>query len=349
MKTKKTILLLIILACIGICIGAAITSSPYDGTGWNTGAPNNEALVGNAYQEVQDLRKGVGIRMDKEHVTAASSSAGGEHKQGSARAFFQDTAPTTQLDGGAWIAGDTGSLWFDTNSTPDNIVYVLTNHASTGTWTLLSVSMIAEIVAAAHQWADVQTFDVQTVHTLGILSNADITLGAADDLVGSATSAINMNAFDVDENGVGTIGTSFNIASTVVVVGTIDDDTMGTATDTTLATSESVKAYADAQNVSHAGQIKGWANLNGEDGTNNASYNVTSTVRSAEGIYVITWDTDFASADYCVTFGQFHAGNLQNVRITAQAAGSVTVETNNKTTSNDEDCTELNVMAIGAQ
>jgi hypothetical protein len=105
--------------------------------------------------------------------------------------------------------------------------------------------MIAEIVAAAHQWADVQTFDLQTVHTLGILSSGHIILNDANDLVGSATSSINMNAFDVDENGVATLGTSLDIAGTIAIVGTIDDDTMGTATDTTIATSESIATYAD--------------------------------------------------------------------------------------------------------
>jgi len=43
------------------------------------------------------------------------------------------------------------------------------------------------------------------------------------------------------------ITTSLNIASTITLVGTLDDDTMGTATDTTLATSESIKAYVDSQ------------------------------------------------------------------------------------------------------
>ena len=42
---------------------------------------------------------------------------------------------------------------------------------------------------------------------------------------------------------------TFNIQSTVALVGTLDDDTMATATDTTLATSESIKAYADNRSV----------------------------------------------------------------------------------------------------
>lgn len=43
-----------------------------------------------------------------------------------------------------------------------------------------------------------------------------------------------------------TASTSLDIASTIVIVGTLDDDTMATATDTTLATSESIKAYTDS-------------------------------------------------------------------------------------------------------
>jgi len=77
-----------------------------------------------------------------------------------------------------------------------------------------------------------------------ITANDGVTLGAGDDLVGSATSDINMNAFGVTAAGDVT-AVSVDIGSTVVVVGTLDDDTMATATDTTLATSESIKAYVD--------------------------------------------------------------------------------------------------------
>ena len=78
-----------------------------------------------------------------------------------------------------------------------------------------------------------------------ITANDGVTLGDGDDLVGSATSVINMNAFDVSAAGAETV-VSVDIGSTVVVVGVLDDDSMDTATDTTTATSESIKAYADA-------------------------------------------------------------------------------------------------------
>ena len=43
------------------------------------------------------------------------------------------------------------------------------------------------------------------------------------------------------------ITTSLNIGSTIAVTGTIDDDTMATASATTVATSESIKAYVDTE------------------------------------------------------------------------------------------------------
>ena len=95
---------------------------------------------------------------------------------------------------------------------------------------------------------------MQTVHTLGILANAAITLGANADLVGSATSQILMNTdkFTVDgATGNTAVGGTLDIQGTIPVVGTLDDDTMATATDTTLATSESIKAYADSVSIVH--------------------------------------------------------------------------------------------------
>jgi hypothetical protein len=54
----------------------------------------------------------------------------------------------------------------------------------------------------------------------------------------------------LDVTGAATLDTSLNIAASTTVDGIIDDDTMATASDTTLATSESIKAYVDAQSGS---------------------------------------------------------------------------------------------------
>lgn len=212
---RKLIALLFIQLILVPCLMAA-TSDPWDGSTWSVLAPDIDQPIGNSYKEIYDLRKGIAIRINKEHETLNVSSAGGVHKQGSARAFFQDGAPTTQIDGTAWDSGDTGSFWFDTNATPDNLFYVLTNHASTGTWTLVSTSLAAEMVAAQHTWADTQTFGVSATFTGGLTANGNITLGAGDDLIGSSTSdiTINTNKFTV----VGATGNTV-IAGTLAVTG----------------------------------------------------------------------------------------------------------------------------------
>ena len=87
--------------CIAICFGImfgtiisvfAATSDPWDGTTWNVAAPDIDQPIGNHYKEMYDLRKGVAIRINKEHVNLATSSVGGEHiPGGSAILFYDDT------------------------------------------------------------------------------------------------------------------------------------------------------------------------------------------------------------------------------------------------------------------
>ena len=265
MMFRETKLFILFLFFTTLCFGVATTHDPWDGTVWVVTSPNDEALVGNTYKEIYDLRKGVALRMDKEHEALGDSSAGGVHEEGTARIWFQDAVPALQPNGDALDAGDNGMMWADTNATPDNLLYILVDYSNPTVgngWKLVSISLTAEIVAAAHQWADVQTFDVQTVHTLGILSNDDITLGAGDDLVGSATSQILMNTdkFTVDgPTGNTLIAGTANVTGTLDVVGNIDptsyettrggfldEDAMGTDSATAVASQQSIKAYVDA-------------------------------------------------------------------------------------------------------
>jgi hypothetical protein len=263
--------------------------------------------------------------MNKEHETLATSSAGGNHQQGSARAFWQDGAPTTQIDGTAWTNNDTGSLWFDTNSSPDNLVYVLTNYASTGTWTLLSTSMVAEIVAAAHSWADVQTFDLQTVHTLGILSNGNITLGAGDDLVGSATSdiTINTNKFTVSgATGDTLIGGKLDLDdafdSTSFATGRggfKDENDMLSNSDTSVASQQSIKVYVDTEIT--ASSTDGYTPA---DYTNDGSSDSRESVTFPNGMIMKTGSTGSNSGT--VTFDTPFPNGVVSVFIQQNDAAS---------------------------
>lgn len=72
-----------------------------DGTAWSTSAPADTDLRSKGAIEIRDLRTAVGIRMDKEHVDLASSSAGGEHIEGSSIIYTEPTVsfPTNKPDG----------------------------------------------------------------------------------------------------------------------------------------------------------------------------------------------------------------------------------------------------------
>ena len=144
---KNRIVLLIMLVFTGVCFGAATTHDPWDGTVWVVTSPNDEALVGNTYKEIYDLRKGVALRMNYEHETLATSSAGGTHKQGSAVAFFQDAEEAKDGDDTFFAtATDAGHFWIDTNATPDNrLMFLLTaDGAGAEVWEPIATSLSGE-------------------------------------------------------------------------------------------------------------------------------------------------------------------------------------------------------------
>ena len=124
--------------------------------------------------------------LDREHEFSTGGTVADQahHKKGSARAYFQDAQPTTRVDGTAFTSEDLGSLWFDTNSSPDNIFYVLT--VTTPTWTLVSTEIIATLLASNREFAGtldvVGNFDPTTYETTngGFLDEDDMVSDAAD-------------------------------------------------------------------------------------------------------------------------------------------------------------------------
>lgn len=94
----------------------------------------------------------------------------GQPRQGSARPYYQATAPATRLDGDYFDSTDYGTLWCDSD---DAKWYYLSSADGAGTdvWTLLSTEIIALIVSQANAWAGIQTFSVAPVFTIGIAAN----------------------------------------------------------------------------------------------------------------------------------------------------------------------------------
>lgn len=100
-----------------------------DGTAWDLTAPANTDDIEDGDDEIADVRAGVELRMNKNHVHLAAASAGGEHLEGSARVHSSDAVPTIQVIGALDITGAAanvniagneglaeGMVWSDSNN-----------------------------------------------------------------------------------------------------------------------------------------------------------------------------------------------------------------------------------------
>lgn len=114
---------------------------PSDGTGaaWDNTIPLDSANVADIPVEIRDLRTGTKLRADKEHVAYAASSAGGEHLNGSAKAYHQNAAPTLRPDGvTALDSTDKGRVWLKAT---DNSVWIWDGSA----WQHSTITALAAI------------------------------------------------------------------------------------------------------------------------------------------------------------------------------------------------------------
>jgi len=101
----------------------------HDGTGagWDITDPANDEAFSLGAKEIRDLRIGVGIRVDKEHVALATASVGGEHKMGSAVIYRQSADPTQKPDEATALdSDDEGRLFLDTD---DGELHIYTGSA----------------------------------------------------------------------------------------------------------------------------------------------------------------------------------------------------------------------------
>lgn len=103
-----------------------------DGLSWGESTPQASDARKDGADEIRGLRKGVRLRMEKEHEDMAvmsgssDSAGGGEHLKGSAKAFYEDNSPgpATRPDGNAFTSDDAGRLWIDI--TAGNVLKVRT-------------------------------------------------------------------------------------------------------------------------------------------------------------------------------------------------------------------------------
>lgn len=96
-----------------------------DGLSLNEDRPDIDQPHGYDYRELQHIKKGMRIRLEKEHnaaaATLATNSAGGEHLNGSAVAYEGSSGPSKRPDTSTDLADnayDRGRLWLDDNYDP---------------------------------------------------------------------------------------------------------------------------------------------------------------------------------------------------------------------------------------
>jgi hypothetical protein len=139
------------------------------------------------------------LNREHEYSTGGTVADQAHHKKGSARCFIQDAVPTTRRDTTAFTAEDNGSLWIDTNSSPDNQFNVLTDYSGP-TWTPISTEVIAVLLAANRIFAGT------------LKSTGDFTVGA-NKVVVTAASGNTVIAGTLGAAGIATLGDGSKMAT----------------------------------------------------------------------------------------------------------------------------------------
>ena len=117
---------------------------------------------------------------------------------------------------------------------------------------------------------------------------------------------------------------SGNIPQSKLSLDLIDDDTFTTTgvSATSLASSESIKAYVDGEitdngitqttgSAPYFG-VRAWANYNGASDTLNASGNIASVTRNGTGLYTFTFATAMPDTNYAVSLSYSNEVNVRH-------------------------------------
>lgn len=182
---------------------------------WDKDKPAASTSLRNSNPEILANNSALEDALGNEHEFSTGGANSGDHIQGSARCFSQASAPTTRIDGSGFAATDLGSLWVDTD---DNALYILT--ATVPTWTPVSTEVISTLLGSARTFLD----------TLGCIGNFDV----------------NTNKFTVNAtNGNTAVAGTLDIASTIPITATLDEDDMTSDSATAVSTQQSIKKYVD--------------------------------------------------------------------------------------------------------
>lgn len=288
---------------------------------WNKELIAEGVLAPDLNDEIRANWAALEAAQTKEHLFSTGEtpdSNQGHHRQGSARCFFQSTAPGTRINGDAFTSIDNGSVWMHSDNKK---IYILTDY-SVPTWTSIESITIATLLAAVRTFAEIITFSKAVVLskaptlTEGIVAN-DSYLQARNEAGDGNVDLIKAARNEADDADVAQIPDEARLASSAAPT-----------EDTQLVNKKFVNDQIAANAEAAASICKGWGYYSASTGapSKRASYNVTSVVRNSVGNYTITWDTDFASANYCVIVAGAERYNAQSIPCVAyqiaKAAGT---------------------------
>ena len=117
---------------------------------WIKGEPREKIPAPDLNNVIRDNNAALEAALNAWIEFATGGVQTGHPRQGSARVYFQNSAPIARLDGNYFTATDLGCIWIDSNSTPVNQFNILTaaDGAGTETWTPISTEIIAVLLAA---------------------------------------------------------------------------------------------------------------------------------------------------------------------------------------------------------
>lgn len=169
---------------------------------WDKGRPVEGGLAPDLNDVIILNNNALEAALDAYIRFATGGTQTGQPRQGSARVYFQDAAPTARLDGDYFDSTDFGCIWVDSNATIDNQFNILTaaDGAGTETWTPISTEIIAVLLAANRIFAGT------------LKSTGDFTVGA-NKVVVTAANGNTAVAGTLGVTGVATLGDGSALAA----------------------------------------------------------------------------------------------------------------------------------------
>lgn len=231
MKRKRIYLLLVL---VGVTFGPILWAA------WDKGQPIEGGLAPDLNDVIRANNRALETALDAWIRFETGGTQTGQPRQGSARVYFQDSAPTARLDGEYFASTDLGCIWVDSNATIDNQLNILTSAdgAGTETWTPISTEIIAVLLASARVFTS----------TLGVTGNF----------------AVNTDKFTVAAaTGNTAVAGTLDIGGSIAVDETLDEDDMASDSATALSTQQAIKKYADDHVGDTSGEYYVYRNVNG--------------------------------------------------------------------------------------